>query len=177
MLKGKVVFEFMSSGSKSDGFHPFLILEDGKKVKLALRGDNPFMHTKLKAYNEKNVVVEGEFNDNGKFIATEISEDAPLKVEGAKEVAPEAKQDVPSVGFHAKTFPCKKLCAQEEVSAETCEEATAETQTEVTEPECECACETEKETECECEESSPEVSEEETTSEEETINEEENFEE
>ena len=64
-------------GSKSEGNHPFLRLEDGKMVKLALVGDNPFMHTTLKAYDLKKVVLEGDYNENGKFIATSIAEDVP----------------------------------------------------------------------------------------------------
>lgn len=77
MIKGTVIFQMASVGSKSEGNHPFLRLEDGSTVKLGLVGDNPFMHTKLRAYENKNVVLEGEYNENGKFIATSITEDAP----------------------------------------------------------------------------------------------------
>ena len=75
MIKGTVIFQMASIGSKSEGNHPFLQLEDGSTVKLGLVGDNPFMHTKLRAYENKNVVLEGEYNENGKFIATSIAED------------------------------------------------------------------------------------------------------
>ncbi len=75
MIKGTVIFQMTAIGSKSEGNHPFLRLEDGKMVKLALVGDNPFEHTMLKAYDLKKVVLEGEYNENGKFIATSIAED------------------------------------------------------------------------------------------------------
>ena len=77
MIKGTVIFQMANVGSKSEGSHPFLRLEDGKMVKLALRGDNPFMHTMLRPYDLKNVVLEGEYNENGKFIATSREEDVP----------------------------------------------------------------------------------------------------
>jgi hypothetical protein len=75
MIKGTVVFQMANIGSKSEGCHPYLKLEDGSTVKLGLVGDNPFMHTKLRAYDLKKVVLEGDYNENGKFIATSIAED------------------------------------------------------------------------------------------------------
>ncbi len=75
MIKGTVIFQMANVGSKSEGNHPFLLLEDGSAVKLGLVGDNPFMHTRLRAYENKKVVLEGEYNENGKFIATSIAED------------------------------------------------------------------------------------------------------
>ena len=75
MIKGTVIFQMANVGSKSEGNHPFLLLEDGKTVKLGLVGDNPFMHTTLRAYENKKVVLEGDFNENGKFIATSVAED------------------------------------------------------------------------------------------------------
>lgn len=79
MIKGTVIFQTVNVGSKSEGNHPFLRLEDGTMVKLALRGDNPFMHTTLRLYDLKNVVLEGEYNENGKFIATSVTEEAPVQ--------------------------------------------------------------------------------------------------
>ena len=75
MIKGTVIFQMANVGSKSEGNHPFLLLEDGSSVKLGLVGDNPFMHTRLRAYDQKKVVLEGDYNENGKFIATSIAED------------------------------------------------------------------------------------------------------
>jgi len=79
MIKGTVIFQMTAIGSKSEGNHPFLRMEDGNMVKLGLVGDNPFMHTKLRPYENKSVVLEGDFNENGKFIATSIAEDAPVQ--------------------------------------------------------------------------------------------------
>jgi hypothetical protein len=44
-------------------------------VKLGYLGDNPFTHATLRPYDLKKVVLEGEYNENGKFIATSIAED------------------------------------------------------------------------------------------------------
>jgi hypothetical protein len=74
MIKGTVIFEIANKGSKSEGIYPFLRLEDGKNVRLAYLGDNPFENPTLKAYESKLVELEGEFNENGKFIAAEIRE-------------------------------------------------------------------------------------------------------
>ena len=75
MIKGTVIFQMANVGSKSEGNHPFLRLEDGKMVKLGYLGDNPFTHATLRPYDLKKVVLEGEYNENGKFIATSIAED------------------------------------------------------------------------------------------------------
>ncbi len=74
MMKGKIIFELTNIGTKSEFELPFLVLEDGKKVKIGFQGDNPFEQPTLHLYDQKNVVVEGEFNENGKFIATAIEE-------------------------------------------------------------------------------------------------------
>ena len=81
MIKGTVIFQTANVGSKSEGNHPFLRLEDGSMVKLGLVGDNPFMHNLLRPYDLKNVVLEGDYNENGKFIATSIAEDVSAPVQ------------------------------------------------------------------------------------------------
>jgi hypothetical protein len=78
MIKGTVIFQMANIGSKSEGCYPFLRMEDGKMVKLALLGDNPFENTTLRGYDLKKVVLEGEFNENGKFIATSIAEETVI---------------------------------------------------------------------------------------------------
>ena len=93
MIKGTVVFQLANVGSKSEGVYPFLCLEDGKLVKLALKGDNPFENTTLKEYDGKTVAIEGDFNENGKFIATAIEE----IVEAAEEAIVEAVEETEAV--------------------------------------------------------------------------------
>ena len=90
MIKGTVVFQLANVGSKSEGVYPFLCLEDGKLVKLALKGDNPFENTTLKEYDGKTVAIEGDFNENGKLIATAIEE----IVEAAEEAVVEAVEEI-----------------------------------------------------------------------------------
>ena len=77
MIKGTVIFQTANIGSKSEGCYPFLRMEDGTTVRISLQGDNPFENTTLKSYDLKQVMLEGEFNENGKFIATEIKEALP----------------------------------------------------------------------------------------------------
>ncbi len=72
MIKGTVIFQMANIGSKSEGCYPFLRLEDGTLLKIAMAGDNPFENTALRPYDQKTVVLEGEKNENGKFIATSI---------------------------------------------------------------------------------------------------------
>ena len=74
MIKGKVIFQMANVGSKSEGCYPFLRLEDGKLVRLMLEGDNPFENSGLRVYDGKDVALEGEFNENGRFIAVKIEE-------------------------------------------------------------------------------------------------------
>ena len=73
-MKGKIIFELTNIGTKSEFELPFLVLEDGKKIKIGFKGDNPFEQPTLHLYDQKEVLVEGEFNENNKFIATAIAE-------------------------------------------------------------------------------------------------------
>ena len=100
MIKGTVIFQMANIGSKSEGIYPFLRLEDGKMVKVSLLGDNPFENTTLKSYDLKKVVLEGEFNENGKFIAVSIAEDAPAAYD-----APKAEEAPAEDKLTAKEFP------------------------------------------------------------------------
>ena len=159
MTKGKVVFEVANVGSKSEGTHPFLIMEDGKKVKLGLLGDNPFMHTKLKPYNQKDVVVEGEFNDNGKFVATSIQVFNPEQEE-TKETVTDTVEEVTEEKPHIKSMPFSEKETEEkdetgeiEVEPCSCEVQTSEEvlNEEVSEEKPCCEEATCEETACRCE--------------------------
>ena len=78
MLKGEIQFLCKNKGSKSEGEYPYIVLDDGKNVKIFMEGDNPFENKILREYEGKVVEAEGEFNDNGKFIANSIKiVDAP----------------------------------------------------------------------------------------------------
>ena len=94
MIKGTVVFQLANVGSKSEGVYPFLSLEDGKLVKLALKGDNPFENTALKEFDGKTVAIEGDFNENGKLIATAIEEIVEAAEEAVVEAVVEAVAEV-----------------------------------------------------------------------------------
>ena len=66
-MKGKIIFELTNIGTKSEFELPFLVLEDGKKVKIGFQGDNPFEQPTLHLYDQKEVIVDGEFNENKKW--------------------------------------------------------------------------------------------------------------
>lgn len=85
MLKGKIVFLKANLGSKSEGEFPYIQLENGENVKIFVESDNPFENDVLSDYEGKTVEAEGEFNENGTFIATELKEIVP-------EEAPEAQK-------------------------------------------------------------------------------------
>ena len=74
MLKGRIVFLKTNFGSKSEGQFPFLVLEDGETVKILLENENPFENNALREYEGKLVEAEGEFNENGTFIAISVDD-------------------------------------------------------------------------------------------------------
>lgn len=135
-MKGKIIFELTNIGTKSEFELPFLVLEDGKKVKIGFKGDNPFEQPTLHLYDQKEVLVEGDFNENGKFIATAIAE-------VTSDTEPNCDE---------QTCPDEELCAQTCCECESSEEVEED---EATQTCCESeACE-ETQT-CQCEEKTEE---------------------
>ena len=61
MIKGTIVFIKANEESKSAGTYPYLALENGEKVKIVLQNSNPFENNELSAYENKAVLVEGEY--------------------------------------------------------------------------------------------------------------------
>ena len=72
IIKGTLIFMSVNSSSKSEGVYPFLLTDEGQSIRIALIGDNPFENSKLKDYESMMVILEGELNENGKFIAERI---------------------------------------------------------------------------------------------------------
>ncbi|MBQ7650954.1 MAG: hypothetical protein IJS15_08340 [Victivallales bacterium] len=83
-LSGTVVFLLENQGSKSEGVLPFLYANKEEKIKLFLKGDNPFENTGLLPYDGKAVEVVGMKKRNGTFVIEQILD--------GKKVAEEAKQ-------------------------------------------------------------------------------------
>ena len=83
-LTGTVVFLLANIGSKSEGVLPFLYVNKEEKIKLFLKGDNPFENKGLLPYDGKAVEVVGMKKRNGTFVIEKI-------LDGEK-VAEEAKQ-------------------------------------------------------------------------------------
>ena len=73
MITGKVYFQLMHKGSKSEGEYAFIKLEDGSSVKIHLDGDHPFKSIAMREYEGKYVAAEGEFNPYGTFIAKSVT--------------------------------------------------------------------------------------------------------
>lgn len=91
MIKGTIVFIKANEESKSAGTYPYLALENGEKVKIVLQNSNPFENNELSAYENKAVLVEGEYNEYGTLVATSIS------CKNGEEIAPAAipEMDLP----------------------------------------------------------------------------------
>lgn len=75
IIKGTLLFQKANLGSKSEGIYPFIVTEDGERFRVTLVGDNPFENSILKTYESKKVILDGDFNENGKLIATKIEDD------------------------------------------------------------------------------------------------------
>ena len=72
-LAGTVVFLDANQGSKSEGMFPYLYVSKDEKIKLLLRGDNPFENTGLLPYDGKPVEIVGARKRNGTFVIEQIS--------------------------------------------------------------------------------------------------------
>lgn len=77
MIEGIIVFKQSNVGSKSQGTFPYLSTEQGELIKVRMLNENPFEHNTLQKYEGKSVALEGEFNDNGTFLVTELHELTP----------------------------------------------------------------------------------------------------
>ena len=82
-LTGIVFFLDANQGSKSEGMLPFLYVSKDEKIKLLLKGDNPFENTGLQPYDGKSVEITGTRKRNGTFVIEQISsqDEAKAKTE------------------------------------------------------------------------------------------------
>ena len=81
-LTGTVFFLESNRRSKSEGLFPYLYINMGERVKLLLKGDNPFENSGLKPYDGKSVVIIGTKKSNGTFVIEQISvKGSPLVTE------------------------------------------------------------------------------------------------
>ena len=72
-LTGTVVFLEANQGSKSEGVFPYLYVSRDEKIKLLLKGDNPFENTALHPYDGKPVEIVGMRKRNGTFVIERVS--------------------------------------------------------------------------------------------------------
>ena len=100
MIRGTVIFKLTNVGSKSESEQPFLSLQEGVEFRIMAKGDNPFMHDLLRPYENKEVEIDGKFNERKIFIVTDIKEitpeaqpDADVIIAPAKDVTEEAKAE------------------------------------------------------------------------------------
>ena len=82
MIKGTVIFKLTNVGTKSQSEQPFLRVQEGVEFRIMVKGDNPFMHDLLRPYENKEVDIDGKFNERKVFIITNITE---LVIEPAEE--------------------------------------------------------------------------------------------
>lgn len=75
---GTVTYRQFAQGSKSEGARPFLVMEDGSRVLLYKKNDNPFENKGLATYTGKRVVLQGEIVKN--VLEVESVEEAPSAV-------------------------------------------------------------------------------------------------
>lgn len=87
MIKGTVIFKLTNVGTKSQSEQPFLRVQEGVEFRIMVKGDNPFMHDLLRPYENKEVDIDGKFNERKVFIITNITE---LVIEPAEEPTAEA---------------------------------------------------------------------------------------
>ena len=65
-LTGKIIFETFAAGTKSESRRPYLCFENGTKILLYKKNENPFENNGFTEYGGKKVTVEGEL-ENGIF--------------------------------------------------------------------------------------------------------------
>lgn len=63
-LEGVVQFLPFGTGSKSEGLRPYLVQDDGTKILLFKKQDNPFENRGLSGYQNQRVKVQGENINN-----------------------------------------------------------------------------------------------------------------
>jgi len=92
-LIGKIEYQTFAEGSKSESQRPFLATENGEKILLYKKNDNPFENTVFSDFEGKNVIVEGEIKENT-FVVYEIrhnDEESSVAVENIDESLEETK--------------------------------------------------------------------------------------
>lgn len=70
-LTGKIKLDTFAADSKSESKRPFLIMNNGEKILLYKKNDNPFENKGFTDFEDKEVVLTGEFNDNT-FLVSEV---------------------------------------------------------------------------------------------------------
>ena len=92
-MTGTVVFLLENQGSKSECVLPFLYVNREEKIKLFLKGDNPFENTGLLAYDGKSIAVVGKKKRNGTFVIEQILDGEKSGVEGTQPLDAKAIDD------------------------------------------------------------------------------------
>ena len=77
MLKGTIVFRLTNVGTKSEGKFPFLECEGGELIRVWKAGDISFEGSDFMPYDGMSVILSGEYNENGIFVADSVSTNIP----------------------------------------------------------------------------------------------------
>lgn len=77
---GLIRYKLINEGSKSESLKPFLCLANGNQILLYKKDDNPFENKSFKNYENKTVIIEGDFLEDI-FIVEKISTEDNKEVE------------------------------------------------------------------------------------------------
>lgn len=121
MHYGTIVFQFINTGSKSEGLHPFLYEGKGEFLKVWHEEDCSFEGDLLKPYDGKSVIIEGALDEEVDiFIIENIQEYLLTNPEGDGVIEVPAPDEEPAAEEEIGT-PIEICC--EGCDTSLCEEA------------------------------------------------------
>ena len=137
MIKGTVIFKLTNKGTKSESEQPFLRVQEGVEFRIMAKGDNPFMHDILRPYENRDVEIDGRFNERRIFIATDIKEldDEPVEEPTVEAAAEPRSEEAPEATAAPEKAADSEEARAEEVKSEEIPEKVAENPEEAGEPE------------------------------------------
>jgi len=128
MIKGTVIFKLTNKGTKSESEQPFLRVQEGVEFRIMAKGDNPFMHDILRPYENRDVEIDGRFNERRIFIVTDIKEldDEPVEEPTVEAAAEPRSEEVPEATAAPEKAADSEEARAEEVKSEEIPEEVAE---------------------------------------------------
>lgn len=72
-LTGVIEYKIFAEGTKSESLRPYIVLENGGRILLYKKGDNPFENKGFAGFEGKKIIAEGELVD-GVFEVLSVTE-------------------------------------------------------------------------------------------------------